>query len=247
MAVQRFCTFCGALRADERASFCGACGRSFPVGPQGTVGGATAADPVSPGRPTEHSIPGPLSGSVLADASQPSARLASARKRPLWTVFLLTAGTFSLYFFVHLGLMWAEMKRALEDASMNPVGHAFAQFVPFYGWSRFHAHVRTLDEMLSSAGSSHQVSAGLATAVYIAISVFGVVAGGNTTPTWSIFPSLGAYGAFAAWRQRALNAYYDQISAGSIPERVHGFEWVVMVVGSLLLALSAIGTFFPSS
>jgi hypothetical protein len=171
--------------------------------------------------------------------------LATARKRPLWAVFLMAAGTFSVYFFVHLGLMWAEMKRARNDPSMNPVGHALAQLVPFYGWFRFHAHVRTLDEMLESAGSSHRLSAGLATATYIAIGVFSVIAGSSTTPTWLIFPSFATYGLFAAWRQRALNAYYDQISQGSIPERTHGFEWFVVLVGALLLALAALGTFAP--
>jgi hypothetical protein len=178
-------------------------------------------------------------------APQPAAVLAGARKRPLWTVFIMTAGTFSVYFFVHLGLMWAEMKRALQDPSMNPVGHAFAQFVPFYGWFRFHAHVRTLDEMLSNAGSSHSVPAGMATVVYIVIGFFSLVAGSSTTPAWLVFPSFAAYGVFAAWRQDALNKYYDQVSQGAIPERIHGFEWVLVILGVILLGLSAIGSFLP--
>ena len=163
-----------------------------------------------------------------------------ARKRPLWAVFLLTAGTLSMYFFVHLGLMWAEMKRARQDPSMKPVGHAFAQLVPFYGWFRFHAHVRTLDEMLRSAGSPHRVSAESATAVCVVLVVLAGVAGSGIPPTWLIF---SLFAAFAAWRQQALNAYYDQISQRSIPERVHGFEWVVMVAGMLFVTLAAIGTF----
>lgn len=167
--------------------------------------------------------------------------LAGARKRPLWAVFLLTAGTSSFYFFVHLGLMWAEMKRARQDATMKPVGHAFAQFVPFYGWFRFHAHVRTLDEMLTSAGSSVRVSAGRATTMYVIIALFGLLAGSRTVPVWLIFPSFAAYGAFAAWRQRLLNLYYDQVSPGAIPERVHPLEWAVMVAGGLWLALSLLG------
>jgi hypothetical protein len=216
MAVQRFCVYCGVARTDERAVFCGACGRSYTAGPQLASGGATAL-------------------------------VASARKRPLWAVFMLTAGTLSVYFFVHLGLMWAEMKRARADPSMRPVGHALAQFVPIYGWARFHAHVRTLEEMLESAGSSQKLSPGSATAIYIVISVFAVIAGSEATADWLIFPAYAAYGGFAAWRQRALNAYYDQVSQGTIPERVHGFEWVVIALGGLLLLLAAIGTFIPAS
>jgi hypothetical protein len=248
MAVQRFCAFCGASRADEQAKFCGSCGRSFIVGPEVPYGGATARDsaltaaPEWPARPADPLLP---SGTAQPYATQRPAWLASARKRPLWAVFLMTAGTFSVYFFVHLGLMWAEMKRAREDPTMNPVGHAFAQFVPFYGWARFHAHVRTLDEMLESAGSSHRVSAGLATVTYVVLGVFGLVAGSTATPAWMVFPSFAAYGLFAAWRQHALNAYYDQISQRSIPERTHGFEWVVVILGILLLALAAIGIFLP--
>lgn len=166
--------------------------------------------------------------------------IAGARKRPLWAVFLLTFGTSSFYFFVHLGLMWAEMKRARQDPTMRPIGHAMAQFVPFYGWFRFHAHVRTLDEMLTSAGSPIRVSAGRATTMYVIIALFGLLAGSQTVPTWLVFPSFAAYAAFAAWRQRLLNVYYDTVSPGTIPERVHPFEWVVMVVGTALVGLSLV-------
>jgi hypothetical protein len=230
MAVQRFCTFCGTARVDERAAYCMACGRSYSVARQPSFGEAPVGQFPS-----------------LVAPNESTALLANARKRPLWSVFLLTAGTLSIYFFFHLALMWAEMKRARADPSMNPVGHFFAQFVPVYGWFRFHAHVLTLDGMLESAGSSHRVAAGPATVTFIAISAFAVFAGSQLTPDWLIFPSYAAYGAFAAWRQRALNAYYDQVSQSAIPERIHIFEWVVMVLGGLLLALAAIGTFLPAA
>jgi hypothetical protein len=210
------------------------------------VGRAIPGDSAFPERPAEPNNQVPESGTGAVHASKPTALLATARKRPLWSVFLLTAGTFSLYFPVHLGLTWAEMKRARGDSSMQPMGHALAWLVPIYAWFRFHAHVRTLDEMLSSAGSSYRVSAGLATGVYVVVYVFGVVAGSVRAAAWLILPAYLAYGAFAAWRQRALNAYYDQISEGSIPERVHPFEWVVMVVGGFFLALIAIGISSPS-
>lgn len=166
--------------------------------------------------------------------------IASARKRPLWAVFLLTWGTSSFYFFVHLGLMWAEMKRARQDPKMRPLGHALAQFVPFYGWFRFHAHVRTLDEMLTAAGSPVRVSAGRATTMYVIIALFGLLAGSQAVPTWLVFPSFAAYAAFAAWRQRLLNLYYDEVSKGAVPERVHPVEWVFIVVGTALVSLSMI-------
>jgi len=229
MAAQNFCTFCGEPRTDLRAGFCAKCGRSFAVGPQPAVGTATLGGPAS-----------------LVGAFAPAGALANARKRPLWTVFLLTAGTLSIYFFVHLGLMWSEMKRARSDPSMNPVGHAFAQFVPIYGWFRFHAHVRTLNEMLEESGSAQRVAAGWATAVYIGISTFAVIAGSEATPDWLILPAYAAYGGFAAWRQQGLNAYYDQVSQGTIPERVHGFEWVVLVLGCLLLILVVLGLTLPT-
>ena len=177
---------------------------------------------------------------VPASATIPAV-LAGARKRPLWVVFLLTFGTSSFYFFVHLGLMWREMKRARQDPTMRPLGHALAQIVPFYGWFRFHAHVRTLDEMLTTAGSSIRVSAGRATTMYVIIALFGLLAGSRVAPTWLVFPSFAAYGAFAAWRQRLLNLYYDQVAPGAIPERVHPVEWVFVVVGCILVTLSLLG------
>lgn len=211
--------YCGAARSDEQSAACASCGRSY--------GAVVPAD--------------------SAPSTATTALFANARKRPLWAVFLLTAGTLSVYFFVHLGLMWSEMKRARQDPSMNPVRHALAQLVPFYGWFRFHAHVRTLDEMLESAGSSQRLSAGRATAMYIVISLFAVLAGTEATPDWMILPAYAAYGGFAAWRQRALNGYYDLASEGSVPERIHGFEWVVMVLGVLFLILVVLGLALPAA
>jgi len=171
-----------------------------------------------------------------------TAVIAGARKRPLWVVFLLVMGTSSFYFFAHLGLMWAEMKRARQDPQMRPVGHALSQFVPVYGWFRFHAHVKTLDAMLTTAGSPIRVSAGRATTMYVIIAAFGLLAGSQVVPPWLVFPSFAAYGVFAAWRQRLLNKYYDQISQGAIPERVHPLEWVVIVLGSIFIAFALAGT-----
>jgi hypothetical protein len=238
----RFCTYCGASRGSEGANFCGSCGRPFSSGPDSRPNADARSDSVAGEQQAPSATYVPYGARTLPEI-QNAAQRTGARKRPLWAVFLLTAGTFSLYFFVHLGLMWAEMKRAREDASMNPVGHALAQFVPVYGWARFHAHVRTLNEMLQSAGSSQQLNAGSATIVYILITAFAIFAGNDRTPTWLIFPSYAAYGAFASWRQRALNTYYDVISGGAIATRVHWFEWVVIVAGGLFLILAAIGTF----
>jgi hypothetical protein len=222
LAAQRFCMYCGAERTDDQAAACASCGRSY----------GAAAIPPSPS---------------LAASTASTALFANARKRPLWAVFLLTAGTLSIYFFVHLGLMWAEMKRARQDPSMNPVAHALAQLVPFYGWFRFHAHVRTLDELLESAGSSQRLSAGRATVTYIIVSLFAVLAGSEATPDWMILPAYAAYGGFAAWRQRALNGYYDLASQNTVPERVHPVEWVIMIIGGLFLILVVIGLSLPAA
>src|SRR2546430_5771752 len=93
MAAQNFCTFCGEPRTDMRSVFCGKCGRSFAAAQQPAVGAATG-------------------GGSLVGAFAPEGALANARKRPLWTVFLLTAGAPSLYFFLRLRLMGAEIERA---------------------------------------------------------------------------------------------------------------------------------------
>src|SRR5256886_5542298 len=206
MAAQNFCTFCGEPRTDMRSVFCGKCGRSFAVAQQPAVGATTG-------------------GGSLVGAFAPAGALANARKRPLWTVFLMTAGTLSIYFFVHLGLMWAEMKRARSDQSMNPVGHVFAQFVPVYGWFRFHAHVRTLNEMLEESGSAQRVAAGWATAVYIGISAFAVFAGSEATADWLILPAYAAYGGVAPRREPTLHTYYDPGSPRAISERGPRLLW----------------------
>src|SRR2546430_14624656 len=133
MAAQNFCTFCGEPRTDMRSVFCGKCGRSFAVAQQPAVGTATG-------------------GGSLVGAFAPAGALANARKRPLWTVFLMTAGTLSISFFVPLGLRWAEMKRAGSGPSRNPAGHGFAQLAPVSGWFPFPAHLRAPHEVPQGSG-----------------------------------------------------------------------------------------------
>ena len=166
------------------------------------------------------------------------------RKRPLWSVFLLTLGTFSLYFFVYLGVTWAELKRERRDPGMNPVGHVLAQLVPFYGYFRFHAHMRTVDELLEETGATERVDPLRSTIAYIIIGVFSLVAGLEQTPDWLIFPSMALYGALAVWHQRGLNAYYDRASGGTAVARVHWGEWTIIVLGMVLLLFAVLGTFF---
>lgn len=158
----------------------------------------------------------------------------------------MTAGTFSLYFFVYIGLTWAELKRERRDPRMKPVGHALAQLVPVYGYFRFRAHMRTLDELLEATGAKGRVDPGRSTIAYIAIGIFSFAASSSVTPTWLIFPSFALYGGLAAWHQRGLNEYYDRASSGSVGERVHWAEWVVLCLGTLFLVLAAVGTFLPA-
>lgn len=198
--------------------------------------------------------------SLLSTTAAPSVVVAPMlaevvrRKRPLWAVFIMTVGTLSLYFYIHRGLTWAELKRERSDPGMSPIGHAFAHIVPLFNYLRFLAHMTLLDELLTEAGSVVRVKPLATTFAYVATTVFYLIAGRPYIPMVFTFAAFALFGALAAWCQRGLNAYYDEIAGEddlegrpveSVPTRIHWAEWITIVLGTLLISLAMLGTIFP--
>ncbi len=174
--------------------------------------------------------------------------LAGARRRPRALVTLLALFGSATYSFWWLWMSWRELKRVRGDASMSPFWHAFAMFaLPIYGLFRFHAHFRTIDELLDEARVPLRAGAGLLTLVFFLLlsvlygSLGVAAAAASTGAPASLGPAsflvvAGAYAYIVGTGQAALNAYYGSVSAVEVPERGHAFEYIFVVLFALAFA-----------
>jgi hypothetical protein len=174
--------------------------------------------------------------------------LRDARRRPRPLVTLLALFGNATYSFWWLWMSWREMKRIRGDASMSPFWHAFAMFgIPIYGLFRFHAHFRTIDELLAEARVPVRAGAGLLTLVFFLLltvlyASLGVAAAAATIGAPSSLAPLSllivatAYAYIVGTGQAALNAYYGSLSGVEVPERGHAFEWIFVVLFALAFA-----------
>jgi hypothetical protein len=178
-------------------------------------------------------------GVVPAVAPAPS----DARRRPRWVVGLLGLFGSATYAFFWSWMSWRELKRIRGDASMSPFWHATAMFVvPIYGLFRFHAHFRTIDELLEAAHVPVRAGATLLTIVFVLLLTLlygsltiGFAAAAQTGSTPSLAPlSLiliaSGYAYVVGTGQAALNAYYRSLAGVDVPERGRAFEYIFLVL-----------------
>jgi len=170
--------------------------------------------------------------------------LHDARRRPPGLVWLLGLFGSATYAFFWLWMSWRELKRIRGEASMHPFWHSVAAFFPIYGLFRFHAHFRTLDELLEAARLPVRAGAGLLTLVFLlliavlygslALSSAGVATGKpmNLSP-FSLLAVGAAYSYVVTTGQAALNAYYASLTGVAVPERGHAFEYIFIVLFAL--------------
>lgn len=187
-------------------------------------------------------------GAAFADAARPE--LAEARRRPLLVVGLLSFLSSGLYPWIWTWMSWRELKRLTGDAGMRPFWHSLAIFVPVYGYFRFHAHYRVLDERARTTGGRLDYSPLIVTAVYVALTVVGYavtgaalsdldwITTGATPPVLQLFSVVSGlvYAFFVVVGQRALSQHYAAIPDASVPERARTAEWVFVVIFALLFA-----------
>lgn len=226
----------------DTSRFCGSCGAAREsmalrfCRQCGAAFAATGAVPTVPAAPTD------------------------ARRRPPVIVGLLGLLGNATYAFFWLWMSWRELKRVRGDASMRPFWHATAVFlVPLYGLFRFHAHFRTIDELLASARVSVRAGAGLLTLVFVLLlaALYGSIslaaaasASGATaslTPLSFVVVAAG-YAYIVGTGQTALNAYYRSLKGVEVPQRGHVFEYLFIGIFALTFAAqifsAATGTAF---
>jgi hypothetical protein len=189
---------------------------------------------------------------TLSDAHGEMSRTAAPswrRTRPAWLLVMLMFTTFGLYSYYWLFATWRELKKELDDPTMYPFWHTVAiTVVPIYSLFRFHAHMRTIRELVSTAGKSTTLSPGLCVIVGIITSAMGrasLRASMRQTdlPIWFDLVATVLDTTVVIWAQSALNIAWHALPHGAPLSRVHPGEWIVMTVGSMLWVLVIIGSF----
>jgi hypothetical protein len=158
-----------------------------------------------------------------------------------WLIGALTFATFNLYAIWWLGRTWAQLKHEHNDPRMRPVWHALAMLVPFYGYFRFHAHMRTIARL---APPSAEVGAqpGAMTLAWAMVNAVDYAASRPETPFALLLLSAALGGALFGWAQHVLNATWRALPGGGVQGRAHPLHWVLMVGMSLLYGLAYLGS-----
>jgi hypothetical protein len=174
------------------------------------------------------------------------------RCRPVWLVTALSFLSMGVvYPVIWLGLTWGELRRELRDDSKRPFWHAMTQFVPIYGYFRFHAHMVEIERLgpATLMGGFTSPTALL----WFWIGSLALGRGGQrleeSAPEAAlvIFLISNALAAFAIGAaQAAMNRHWRAKYGSSVPENAHWGEWVGLAVGALVTLGIMVGSLQPS-
>ncbi len=242
------CPNCGGVNP-ESARYCGDCGHQLtPVDrlcPQCGAQGLAEDDRYcsSCGAPWDGPVARP--GAALGHRTPPwvgTGRRVSYLSRPLWLVASLSVLTGGLYAPVWLGVTWAAMKRELRDDTMCPFWHALTFWVPVYAYFRYHAHYRTINELLERGGEAMRVRPGGAV---VGLMIANALSGASASPgvvfaaLWVAASTVVA--ATLVHGQSGLNAYQAATPGAPAAAPVSRWEWLLLLLGGLL-TLGLIGS-----
>lgn len=187
------------------------------------------------GAPMAEKAPGTIEG---------TARARTVRRRPPWSVGALSVVTFNAYGIGWFGSSWADLATDRVDDTMDPIGHALAMLVPFYGQLRAHAHFRAINDRLASVGSPLRVAPQVLAAA-TALSLLAVAAvpfaPGPLAPVGLLALSVGLLAFVVVTGQKALNVYWGLRDAAIVSE-MRIAEKVVLALFGVIFALVVIVT-----
>ena len=103
-------------------------------------------------------------------------------------IILLSIVSMGLYWIYWMYRTWKQFRdHTLEMAAEtgdthHPVWHGLTQFVPVYGWFRYHAHIRQYKELMVERGVPDTLNLGLLTTVVVINSIVGLLGGTMRSP-----------------------------------------------------------------
>ena len=103
-------------------------------------------------------------------------------------IILLSVISMGLYWIYWMYRTWKqyrdhtlEMAAETEDVH-HPVWHGLTQFVPVYGWFRYHAHIRHYKALMVEPGVPDTLNLGLLTTVVVISGIVGLLGGVMRSP-----------------------------------------------------------------
>ena len=103
-------------------------------------------------------------------------------------VILMSVVSMGVYWIYWMYRTWKQYRdHTLEKAAEtgdthHPVWHGLTQFVPVYGFFRYHAHIRHYKELMAERGVPDTLNLGLLTTVVVISSLVGLAAGTMRSP-----------------------------------------------------------------
>ena len=100
-------------------------------------------------------------------------------------VSIISMGLFWIYWMYRT---WKQYRdHTIEMAAQTgqthyPVWHGLTQFVPVYGWFRYHAHIRHYKELMEEQGVPDTLNLGLLTTVVVINGIVGLLGGTMRSP-----------------------------------------------------------------
>ena len=112
-----------------------------------------------------------------------SAAAAGCRISPR-RIILLSVVSMGIYWLYWMYRTWKQfrdhtLERAAADGQQHyPIWHGLTQFLPVYGWFRFHAHVREYQGLMQERGVADSLNLGNLTTIVVVSSLLSWIGGG---------------------------------------------------------------------
>lgn len=175
--------------------------------------------------------------------SVPGLLMEDSRVRPLWLVIMLSVLTLGTYSVLWSGLVWSDLELLRRrPPQLHPAVHALGMVVPVYGAIRAYRYF----SLVATVGRSHDLRVGAPLPPTIALAAANLLAlvaivtdGGIRTVLWATAVTLITV--TIAISQSALNRLWYAAIGRYAEDRVTSAEWVMLVIGFILLPLLLMG------
>lgn len=203
----------------------------------------------------------PVDGLAWAGQSQDSAPGYGCRISPprIAVMTLVSMGTYWFYWMYRTWAHYRDHTAGLpeQDGKTHyPVWHGLTQFLPIYGFFRFHAHVRVYKELMAGRGVPDSLNAPALVSVVVINAVVGLTAGllrgesdGPGVSSWTAMWYVISLGTLLVSIgvlhkvQSSLNQYWASVGGPADGNARFGKGEILCIILGILFWIGVIGDF----